>query len=380
LYKKEERNNMSKVLVTGGAGFIGSHLVDRLVRDGHEVAVLDNFEPQVHQGRKPSYLNKGARYIEGDIRDAKALAKALRDIEIVFHFAAKVGVGQSMYRIREYVDANTLGTALFWDYIVNNKVTINKFIVASSMSIYGEGGYNCAGCGSVYPHLRAEEQLKNKKWSVSCPNCGSEISHLPTGENKRLLSTSVYAITKKDQEELSLNIGISYKIPTVALRFFNVYGPRQSLSNPYTGACAIFSSRVKNNNPPLIYEDGLQTRDFIDIRDIVESCILAMNNKKMDYDCFNVGTGRAITIKEVAETLIGLYGKEKMTPEVTGRYRVGDIRHCYADIKKIKRIGFMPRISLQEGLRNLVEWGKSEKAVDKTKQADLELERRNLKL
>ncbi|OGW75390.1 MAG: hypothetical protein A2Z72_02980 [Omnitrophica bacterium RBG_13_46_9] len=202
---------------------------------------------------------------------------------------------------------------------------------------------------------------------------------LPTTEDKRLLATSVYAITKKDQEELSLNIGMSYRIPTVALRFFNVYGPRQALSNPYTGACAIFSSRIKNNKAPLIYEDGLQTRDFIDVSDIVEASILAMSSDRADYGFFNVGTGRPVAIKEVAESLIGLYGS-KVKPKIANLYRAGDVRHCYADTEKIKKIGFSPRIGLKEGLKNLVEWGKTEKAVDKTDKANLELERRKLTL
>ncbi len=370
---------MKKILVTGGAGFIGSHLVDRLVKKGGDVVVLDNFDPQVHHRGKPGYLNKNARYIEGDVRDERALLKSTGGVDTVFHYAAKVGVGQSMYEIKEYVDANTQGTAFLWDYIIDKKLNINKFIVASSMSIYGEGSYKCPKCGVRSPHLRNEEDLKKKRWELLCSGCGGELEPLGTNEDKKLLSTSVYAITKKDQEELSLNLGISYKIPTVALRFFNVYGPRQALSNPYTGACAIFSSRIKNENPPLIYEDGLQTRDFIDVRDIVEASLLAMNNEQADYNFYNVGTGCALTINEVAGTLIELYGK-KMAPEITNRYRVGDIRHCYADIEKIKKLGFRPKIKFKEGLRDLVAWGKSEKAVDKTGEADAELEKRKLKL
>jgi len=363
--------------VTGGAGFIGSHLVDRLVKDGKDVLVLDNFDSQVHQGKKPTYLNKNARYLEGDIRDPKALKKALLDVDTVFHYAAKVGVGQSMYEIKEYVVVNTHGTAILWDYIVNNKLNIKKVIVASSMSIYGEGSYSCSKCGVVSPHLRSDDQLKKREWDSLCPGCNSKLKALPTEEEKKLLSTSVYAITKKDQEELSLNIGISYKIPTVALRFFNVYGPRQSLSNPYTGACAIFSSRIKNDNPPLIYEDGLQSRDFIDVRDIVEASILAMDSKKADYQYFNVGTGKASAIGEVAEILIDLYQKN-MKPKIVNQYRAGDIRHCYADIDKIKQIGFTPKIGLKAGLKNLVDWGIGQEAVDKVEQAKEELEKRKL--
>ncbi len=370
---------MKKILVIGGAGFIGSHLVDKLVKEGNDVVVLDNFDPQVHLGKRPDYLNKNARYIEGDVRDEKALKGSLDGVDVIFHFAAKVGVGQSMYEIKEYVDANTLGTAKLWDHIINNKVKIRKFIVASSMSIYGEGAYNCTKCGDVSAHLRNEKDLKEKRWEPFCPNCGQALKALPTPETKKLLSTSVYAITKKDQEELSLNIGISYKIPTVALRFFNVYGPRQSLSNPYTGACAIFSSRVKNDNRPIIYEDGMQRRDFINSSDIAEACVLAMNSEKFDYDFFNVGTGKGVTILEVAETLIKLY-KKHITPDIVNRYRVGDIRHCYADIAKIKRLGFKPRVTLEEGLKELVEWGMTAEAIDMVDKANLELEKRNLKL
>jgi dTDP-L-rhamnose 4-epimerase len=370
---------MKRILVTGGAGFIGSHLVDKLVSSGKDVVVLDNFEPQVHQGKRPDYLNKDAEYIEGDVRDAASLKKSLKDVDVVFHLAAKVGVGQSMYEIKEYVEANTYGTAFLWDYIINNKVDIKKFIVASSMSIYGEGAYKCAKCGVVAPYLRDEEDLKKKKWEVKCPHCGLELKSMPTFEEKKLLSTSVYAISKKDQEELSLNLGTSYKIPTVALRFFNVYGPRQSLSNPYTGACAIFSSRIKNNKAPLIYENGLQTRDFVDVSDVTGGCILAMDNPKCDYGYFNVGTGNAVTIKEVAEILIRLYGKN-LSPDIIHRYRVGDIRHCYADISKFKKLGYEPKVKTKDGLKNLVEWGASAEAKDMTDKADLELERRQLKL
>ncbi|MFH1790371.1 MAG: NAD-dependent epimerase/dehydratase family protein [Candidatus Omnitrophota bacterium] len=370
---------MKKILVTGGAGFIGSHLVDRLVKEGYGVRVLDNFEPQVHQGRKPDYLNKDAEYIEGDVRDEGALSRAFAGVDCVFHYAAKVGVGQSMYEISDYVSSNTLGTSVLLNHIVNRKVPLEKMIVASSMSIYGEGAYECGRCGAQTPFLRSEGQLKNREWEVKCPACGDVLKPVPTGEDKKLLSTSVYALTKKDQEELCLIVGTSYKIPTVALRFFNVYGPRQSLSNPYTGACAIFSSRIKNNKAPLIYEDGRQTRDFVDVRDIVEAGLIVMKNAKADFGSFNVGTGRATTVLEVASTLAKLYGKD-MKSEVVHKYRVGDIRHCYADISRIRALGFSPRYGLAEGLSNLVEWGKTESSEDRTDQADKRLDDFNLKI
>ncbi|MDD5438890.1 MAG: SDR family NAD(P)-dependent oxidoreductase [Candidatus Omnitrophica bacterium] len=370
---------MDRVLVTGGAGFIGSHLVDRLVEEGYNVRVLDNFDPQVHHGTKPSYLNKHAEYQEGDIRDEAALKKALGGIDYIYHFAAKVGVGQSMYEIKDYVSVNTFGTAVLWDHIVNQKVRVKKIVVASSMSIYGEGAYRCVSCGDQTPHLRAEESLKQKQWDLECPSCRKRLDNIPTAETKKLLATSIYAISKKDQEEISLILGRSYALPTVALRFFNVYGKRQSLSNPYTGACAIFSSRIKNDNPPLIYEDGLQTRDFIDVRDIVEANLLVLKDRRADYRALNVGTGIPNSIHEVAETLIRLYGKT-FKPEIVHRFRAGDIRHCYADVTRLKELGFKPRYSLESGLRDLVAWGKTEEAVDTVAEADKTLEKYRLKI
>jgi dTDP-L-rhamnose 4-epimerase len=254
-----------KLLITGGAGFIGSHLVDALIDRGHEVAIYDNFEPQVHK-TEPEYLNKNAELIRADVRDKETLKNAIMDTEIIFYQAAMVGVGQSMYQVEKYVDVNTFATAKLLDILANEEHSVKKLIVASSMSIYGEGAYQCGDCGIVYPALRSEE----RRWEMTCPNCGKEVVPMPTGESKPLQPTSIYAVTKKDQEEMCLAIGRSYGIPTVALRYFNVYGPRQSLNNPYTGVCAIFSSRIKNKNPPLIFEEGLQSRDFISVHDIVK--------------------------------------------------------------------------------------------------------------
>jgi dTDP-L-rhamnose 4-epimerase len=370
---------MKRILVTGGAGFIGSHLVDRLVSEGYLVRILDNFQAQVHQGRKPKYLNKDAEYIEADVRDEDALRKALDRVDCLFHFAAKVGVGQSMYEIKDYVSSNTYGTSVLLNFIVNNKISIKKIIVASSMSIYGEGLYLCKTCGEKTPYLREGIQLKERNWEILCPDCRAPLKSIPTKEGKKLLSTSIYAVTKKDQEELCMIVGHSYRIPTVALRFFNVYGPRQSLSNPYTGACAIFSSRIKNDKPPLVYEDGLQTRDFVDIRDIVQASVLAMSNAQADYKALNVGTGKPVTILEVTDTLIKLYKKD-LKPKVVERFRMGDIRHCWADISQIKKIGFKPKYSLEKGLRYLVEWAGKEDSQDKTDLANKKLDEFNLKI
>ncbi len=364
-----------KILVTGGAGFVGSHLVDELVGK-HEVTIYDNLESQVHKNF-PEYLNNGAKFIKEDIRNRDKLKDAILDSEVVFHQAAMVGVGQSMYQIEKYMDVNTMGTAKLLDILANEEHEVKKLIVASSMSIYGEGKYECSDCGVVYPALRSDEQLKRREWEMRCPSCGKVVKPVPTDESKPLQPTSVYAISKKDQEEMCLAVGRAYGIPTVALRYFNIYGPRQALSNPYTGVCAIFSSRIKNNNPPIIFEDGLQTRDFTSVHDIVRSNLLALEKAKADYGVFNVGTGKPISILDIAHTLSKLYGRN-IEPEIVNKFRSGDIRHCYADISKIRKLGFKPSVSLEEGMRELVEWGKTQEAEDKSDAAYSELKERGL--
>lgn len=372
---------MSKVLVTGGAGFIGSHLVDKLVEMNNEVVVVDSLEKQVHT-KKPDYLNPEAKYVFEDIRDESVLAKAVKDIEVIFHEAAAVGVGQSMYQVEKYVDVNTMATAKLLDILVNKEHEVKKLIVASSMSIYGEGAYECEDCGVVNPSLRLEDQLKQREWEMKCPNCGKIVKPILTSEDKPLHPTSIYAITKRDQEEMCLTVGRAYGIPTVALRYFNVYGPRQSLNNPYTGVCAIFSARIKNNNPPLIFEDGLQSRDFVSVRDIVDANILTMKSSNANYEVFNVGTGKPVNILEIARVLVGLYGKENelnLSPEITNKYRAGDIRHCFANISKITdKLGYKPKVDFEEGMKELVAWGEKEESEDKFEEAHEELLRRGL--
>jgi dTDP-L-rhamnose 4-epimerase len=364
-----------KILVTGGAGFVGSHLVDELVKK-NDIVIYDNLEPQVHKNI-PEYLNNSAEFIREDIRNKTKLKEAISDSEIIFHEASMVGVGQSMYQIEKYMDVNTMGTAKLLDILANEEHNIKKLIVASSMSIYGEGKYECSDCGIVYPSLRSNEQLKKREWEMKCPSCGKVVKPVPTGEDKPLQPTSIYAISKKDQEEMCLAVGRTYGVPTAALRYFNIYGPRQALSNPYTGVCAIFSSRIKNNNPPIIFEDGLQTRDFISVHDIVQANLLVMQKSRADYETFNVGTGEPVTIFDIAHTLSKLYGKA-LKPEIVNKYRSGDIRHCFADISKIKKLGFKLSVFFEEGMAELVGWGRTQEAEDKSDAAYQELKEKGL--
>lgn len=352
--------------------------MDALVTRGHEVIVYDSFVPQVHGRKRPEYLNQEAEYVKGDMRDRHALKKVMKRSGILFHEASAVGVGQSMYEVLDYVDANTQGTATLLDILVREKTKVKKMVVASSMSIYGEGRYLCSACGKVSPSPRPENQLKEKKWELGCPTCKKPLKAIPTEESKPLEPTSIYAMTKRHQEEMVLLIGKTYKVPVVALRYFNGYGPRQALSNPYSGVCAIFSSRIKNNHAPLVYEDGLQSRDFVHVEDIVQANLLAMENKKADYRTFNVGSGKPTSILEIANTLIHLY-KAPFSPHIIGKYRSGDIRHCFADITSLRTLGYAPRRSLQEGLKELVSWGATQRAADHTEKADRELLKRGLR-
>ncbi len=373
-------NANQRVLVTGGAGFIGSHIVDALLERGYDVTVYDNLDPQVHgpERKRPDYLNPDVPLIVGDVCDREALKNALQGIDIVYHQAAAVGVGQSMYDILRYTQINTMGAATLLDIIANEKHTVRKMIVASSMSIYGEGQYRCATHGVVYPKLRSVEQFEQHDWEVRCPVCGEPVEREGTSEEKPLFPTSVYAINKRDHEEMFLSVGRAYKIPTVALRYFNVYGPRQALSNPYTGVAAIFSSRLLNGNAPLIYEDGLQSRDFTHISDIVQANMLALEKDEANYEVFNVGTGRALTIRDMADALAEHLGVE-VEPEIANKFREGDIRHCYADISKARRLlGYDPQMRFEDGDAELVEWVRYQKAEDNVAKAASELERRGL--
>ncbi|MBI5395340.1 MAG: GDP-mannose 4,6-dehydratase [Verrucomicrobia bacterium] len=367
-----------KILVTGGAGFIGSFIVDALVERGHDVTVFDSFEPQVHGRKRPDYLNKAARYIKGDVCDVPAFKKVALRAEVIFHEAAMVGVGQSQYQIRRYTDVNVLGTANLLDLLANNKHRCEKLVVAASMSSYCEGLYQCAEHGAVRPPLRGEADVAGGRWELNCPHCGKQTAAIPTAETAEQICNSIYAQNKKDQEDMVMIFGRAYGLPVVALRYFNVYGPRQSLSNPYTGVCAIFMSRIKNGNRPVVYEDGGQTRDFVSVHDIVQANLLAMGKDSANGQVFNVGTGKQLAVSEVARALARLYGVN-IEPEITSKFRKGDVRHCYPDIGKARKLlGYEPRVSFDAGMRELIEWSRKAEAKDKFEQAARELKKRGL--
>jgi dTDP-L-rhamnose 4-epimerase len=371
---------MPHILVTGGAGFIGSHLVDALIERGHQVRVLDNLVEQVHgsHAERPVHLHPAAEFVRGDVRDVEVMRRALQGIDVIYHEAAEVGVGQSMYEVTRYVGGNTYATSVLLEILANERHTVKRLIVASSMSIYGEGAYRCGTHGHVHPFLRPEEQLARKDWEMKCPVCGQPVEIMGTPEDKPLFPTSIYAISKMDQELMCLSIGRAYNIPTVALRYFNVYGPRQALSNPYTGVAAIFSARLLNGNPPVIFEDGQQSRDFTHVSDIVQANLLALERDEAVYEVFNVGTGRALSVCDVAMALINEL-KVRIQPEIVGGFRAGDIRHCVADIGKARLLlGYEPHVKFEDGLTELVTWLKSQHADDRVELARRELAQRGL--
>jgi dTDP-L-rhamnose 4-epimerase len=372
---------IDKVLVTGGAGFIGSWTTDLLLDKGYDVTVLDTLEPQVHGKNPPGYLNQQAQFVKGDVRDRKLLADLVREADAVIHLAALVGVGQSMYQVNRYVDHNTKGTAILLDVLINENNSVKKLIVASSMSIYGEGKYYCEKCSEIrYPSYRNAEHLKNKIWEPLCQECSEILKPLPTDEDKPPMPTSIYAMSKRHQEEMCLLVGKTYGIPTLALRYFNVYGSRQALSNPYTGCVAIFLSRILNNKPPYIFEDGEQLRDFVHVKDVAKANVLAMEKSSADYTTLNVGSGRSFSIATLASLLINACGA-KLEPYISQRYRRGDIRHCYADIKRAsKLLGYRPSVGIREALKDIFTWAKDHHwgAIDLFEKALRELEERKL--
>ena len=371
------------VLITGGAGFIGSHCAAALLRSGYRVRALDSLDPQIHgpERKPPSYLDRRVELLVGDIRSTKTLRRALSGVDVVLHLAARVGVGQSMYEVADYADVNTRGTAVLLEAMIERAKhrPFDRLVVASSMSVYGEGRYR-AGDGQQLDNLaRSPSQLKRGLWE---PRDGSDrvAEAIPTDESKPPSMLSVYALSKYDQERLCLIVGSAYEIPTVALRFFNVYGPHQSLSNPYSGVLAIFAARLLNDRPPLIFEDGEQRRDFVYAGDVAEACRLALEVDGAVGQAFNIGSGQPVTVKQAARLLAETLGVP-IEPEITGECRIGDVRHCFPDIGAARRIlGYQPKTQLREGLSVLVTWLKDRIAVDRVGEARAALAARGLTL
>jgi dTDP-L-rhamnose 4-epimerase len=366
------------ILITGGAGFIGSHVADELVSQGHAVRVLDNLDPQVHgaAGGLPAYLNPKVEVLIGDVRDRDQVRRALDGVDAVIHLAAKVGVGQSMYEIETYTDVNERGTAMLLQALAESKV--RKLVVASSMSVYGEGLARDRQGQMIENAARTAAQLQGGQWELRSVDDGP-LEPVPTPESKYSALNSVYALNKFAQERMCLLMGSAYGIDTVALRFFNVYGRRQALSNPYTGVIAIFAARLLNNRRPLIFEDGQQRRDFVHVSDAARACRLALERDEAAGHVLNIASGRNVTIQEIAERLAEILGRSHLKPRITAQYRVGDIRHCFADTALARRVlGFEAEVSLEDGLRDLLPWLAGQAAVDRSEDALDELARRGL--
>lgn len=352
---------MKRVVITGGAGFIGSNLALKLLERNYEVTVLDNLNSQIH-GENPEtsftfkLIKDKVQFIKGDVRNFKDLREALRDSNIIVHLAAETGTGQSMYEIDKYVDINIGGTAKILDLVANEANCVEKFIIAASRAVYGEGKFICNTHGIVYPQSRLDENMAIGDFEVKCPVCNENVDMLPTDEKSELHPTSVYGFTKQAQEQLCMIVGKSINVPVVALRFQNVYGPGQSLKNPYTGILSIFSTRIKNNNDINVFEDGYETRDFVYIDDVTDAIILSIENDNANFEVFNIGSGEKTDVLTVANALKNKY-RSSIKINVSGNYRLGDIRHNLGDLSHIKeKLGFEPKVSFNEGISNFIDW------------------------
>jgi dTDP-L-rhamnose 4-epimerase len=351
--------NKRRALVTGGAGLIGSHLTDLLVRKGWTVRVLDNLEPNTHKHGRPAWINQRAEFVHGDLRDRTTVENALTGVDVIFHQAA---YGGYMPEIAKYVHVNSLGTALMLEIVREKNLPIRKIIVASSQAVYSEGAGECAKHGLVFPNVRPVEQLRRGDWSVRCPICEEPTRSVPTPENAPVGGETVYGLTKVDQEKLVLLWGKQVGIPTVALRYSCTYGPRQSIFNPYTGVVAIFCTRLFNNLPPVLYEDGEQTRDFSFVEDIARANLLAVATDALDGLPVNVGSERAVPIREVADQISDALGIH-IAPEINGEFRPGEMRHLTSGTERIRAAGYRPEIDLAEGIRRYLDWIRAQSDV-----------------
>jgi dTDP-L-rhamnose 4-epimerase len=364
-----------RALITGGAGFIGSFVADRLAAAGWTVRLLDNLDPQVHPGGTPAYLTPGAEFVHGDVRDRRTCTDALDGVDVVVHAAGAVGVAQSLYRVEHYVDVNVRGTATLLDCLATRRPKLAKLVVFTSMTQYGEGMYLRPSDGALRRvGIRTAADIERAGWEPTCPDTGERLEPAPTPEDAALLATNVYALTKRYQEELTIALGRVYDLPVVCLRLFNVYGPRQSLSNPYTGVLAIFLSRVLAGHRPVVYEDGGQTRDFVSVHDVAAAVMASLGTSEADGLVVNIGSGVPRRIADIGATAAALVNRGDLEPEITGQFRLGDIRHCTADVSRARRLlGFAPRVGWEDSLAELLAWCREAPAADHFTQAQGEL-------
>ncbi len=352
--------NKGHALVTGGAGLIGSHIVDLLIEKGYEVTILDNLDGETHPKGKPKWLNPSARFLQGDVRNDADIRKALQGIRFVFHQAAFGGFTE---KVSHYVDVNVGGTARIFEQLATGKFSVEKMVVASSQAIYAEGAYECGEDGAQFPPVRLLAQLRKKEWDPLCPKCGKRLKPSLTSEEKLREGETPYALTKEFEERLALSCGKQLGLPVVGLRYAVTYGPRQSVFNPYTGVVSVFSTRILNNLAPVVYEDGEQTRDFIFAGDVAKANLVAMESDKANFQVFNVGTGKANSIATLARCLSSIYGKT-IEPDIRGEFRIGDVRHILLNASKLRQLGFSASVDLSEGLSRFAEWIKVQGPVE----------------
>ncbi|MDR1005477.1 MAG: NAD-dependent epimerase/dehydratase family protein [Bacteroidales bacterium] len=370
---------MKNILITGGAGFIGSNLAIKLLTRGYNVTILDNLSEQIH-GKDPkttsplynNIKNSGAAFVKGSVTDRKTLEQVIEHQDCIVHLAAETGTGQSMYEIERYCQTNIMGTALLADVLTNKKHNVEKVVVASSRAIYGEGKYFCKHCGDVYPSAREDKAMHEGDFECKCPVCSSDVELVATDENSLIHPTSVYGINKQNQEQMIMLLGNTLGISSTALRYQNVYGPTQSLSNPYTGILSVFSTQIRNEHPLNIFEDGNESRDFVFIDDVTDATILAIEKKQSTGEIFNIGTGISTSVNDVAKELIANYGIN-VPMKISGNYRLGDIRHNFADISKAdKLLDYKPKISFAEGIKRFTSWVKTQDVTEDKYQSSID--------